>query len=274
MVKLPPVAMHDLNLIEAELALVKKQKLEAKRNYLGMSSIGDPCSRKLWYSYHDSLQENFDAATIMRFEDGHRSEDLMAQRLKDAEGILLITTNDDGKQFEVEDFDGKFKGHLDGIISGLKQVPKKEHIWEGKCVNEKKFKNFIDLKAQVGEKNTLARWDEVYYAQAQSYMGYTGIDRHYLTVCTPGGRDWEAVRTEYDDEAFQKIRDKAGRILNAKFPLAKLSNDPNWFQCKWCNYWDRCHGTETVSERSNRLNIRVFSNEKRQPVSRNADGDR
>lgn len=273
MVKLLPIALHDPNLAAAEDAIVLKHTKESRRTYLGMSSIGDPCSRRLWYSYHNHIEENYDAATIMRFEDGHRSEDLMAQRLKATDGISLVTSDDSGNQFEVQDFEEQFKGHLDGIIWGLIQAPNKEHVWEGKCVNEKKFKDFLDIKAKFGEKNTLAKWDEIYYAQAQAYMGYTGINRHYLTVCTPGGRRWEAVRTEFDQNEFDKIRDKAKRILNAKIPLAKLSNDPNWFQCKWCNYWNRCHGNQTLSTRSNRLNLQLLSNEERESVNRNADGN-
>ena len=211
-----------------------------------MSAIGDACERKLWYSYHEPARERHDAATIMRFEDGHRSEDLMAQRLKATPGIELHTHDENGNQFSFEDFDGKFRGHADGFILGLVQAPKTWHIWEAKCTNLKKFAHFKNLKAELGEKAVLKVWDPVYYAQAQSYMGYSELNRHYLTVCTPGGRDWEAVRTEFNKDDFAAIQDRAKRILNAKVPLAKISNDPNWFQCKFCAHKDKCHAGITA----------------------------
>jgi hypothetical protein len=216
-----------------------------------MSAIGDPCSRKLWYNYHDPLQENFDAATLRRFEDGHRSEDLMANRIRLVDGLTFMTLDPNtGRQWELSDFDGKLKGHMDGVIQGILQAPKSWHVWEGKCVNEKKFAKLKNLKLELGEKQALKEWDAVYYAQAQMYMGYTGMKRHYLTACTPGGRDWDSVRTEFDDTEFEKLKDKAKRILEAKAPLAKVSNDPNWFYCKFCIYKERCHGTKEISERS------------------------
>jgi len=248
MVAIPRETPHCPTLSLAEKKIEEMHHAMPRRDYLGMSSIGDACERKTWYSYHDPIKEKFNAATIMRFEDGHRSEALLAERLKATPGIELHTHDEDGNQFAFEDFDGKFRGHADGYILGLVQAPKTWHIWEAKCTNLKKFANFKQLKADIGEKQTLKQWDSVYYAQAQAYMGYSGLNRHYLTVCIPGGRDWESVRTEFNREDFEAIQDKAKRILDAKVPLARLSNDPNWFQCKWCAYKEKCHvGTQKIS---------------------------
>lgn len=247
MAQLPVRTPHCPTLYLAEQNIVEMSNSTPKRTYLGISAIGDQCSRKLWYSYHDGLQEKFDAATIMRFEDGHRSEALIAQRLKDTPGIRLITEDSNGNQIGVEDFDGRFRGHLDGKIQGLVQDPHKWYVWEAKCTNLTKFSKFKNLKADVGEHQTLKQWDGTYYAQAQAYMGYTNICQHYLTVCTPGGREWESVITLFNKSDFDFIKDKAKRILEAKAPLARLSNDPSWYQCKWCNFRDHCHGIEKIS---------------------------
>lgn len=246
MVKIPNI-LNDPTLAAADEAMVQAEAAKPRRTYLGMSQIGDPCSRKLWYGFHDPLPRAIPASGLRAINDGHNSEAVMAARLKAIEGVELHTENEDGSQFEVSDFDGKFSGHLDGAIHGLLQAPKTWHVWEAKAVNEKKFKKFRDLKGTMGEKNTLMAWDEIYYAQAQCYMGYTGMHRHYLTVSTPGVRDWDAVRTEFNVKDFEKLKDKANRIINANAPLAKLSNDPSWYQCGYCEYRERCHGTATVS---------------------------
>jgi hypothetical protein len=240
---IPDEYFQDVNLLAADADLVARSKRETRRTYLGMSSIGKPCERSLWYDYHQPSPTNFDALTLKRFEDGHRSEDLMAMRLQRTPGVQLWTVDPDtGKQFECIDFDGRFKGHLDGVIMGLIQAPDVPHIWEGKCTNEKKFADLKKLKVTLGEKNALRAWDGVYYAQAQAYMGYFELNRHYLTVCTPGGRDWDACRTNFDEQEFIKIKDKAKRILESRTPLARISNDPSWWQCRFCDHNSKCHG--------------------------------
>jgi hypothetical protein len=42
-----------------------------ERDYLGASSIGEECARKIWYSYRKYSCEPFTPETIMRFQDGH-----------------------------------------------------------------------------------------------------------------------------------------------------------------------------------------------------------
>jgi hypothetical protein len=244
MALLPPRAIQDPTLAAVDKAMEEREARMPRRTYLGMSAIGGECSRKLWYSYHQPEPERFNAATLRRFADGHRSEDLMADRLRLVDGITFLTLDpESGRQFEVTDLDGRFKGHMDGVIKGILQAPHSWHVWEGKCVNEKKFAKFQSLKQKRGEKETLKEWDPVYYAQAQCYMGYAEMSRHYLTVCTPGGRDWDSCRTEFNKADFEAIKDKAKRILEARVPLAKISNDPNWHVCKWCHYSEKCHGT-------------------------------
>lgn len=243
MTKLPHFVLDDPTLFEADKALAARENAKPRRGYLGMSAIGDPCARKLWYEVYDPLQDEFDAATLKRFADGHRSEDLMAERIRLVKGIEMHTVDPQtGRQFAHSDFNGRFKGHMDGVVLGLIQSPATWHVWEGKCVNDAKFAKLKKLKAERGEKQTLKEWDEVYYAQAQCYMGYADLTRHWLTVCTPGGRDWDAVRTEFNKEDFEALKDKAKRIFEARAPLARVSNDPNWFLCKWCKYQVKCHG--------------------------------
>lgn len=208
-----------------DAALEAQAKLEPPRRYLGMSQIGHPCERRLYYGY--TIGNPYpDAKSIRNFEDGHMGEDLMAKRLRMVPGIEL-----DMQQHRMEDFGGKFAGHLDGRIRGLPQSSK-PHVWEHKQVGEKKFKLLDD---------SLETWDPVYYAQAQMYMHYTGMERHYLTVALPGGRDYKSVRTHYADRKALAIRDKAKRIIEADSPPARINENPAFFICKMCPFQERCH---------------------------------
>jgi hypothetical protein len=166
---------------------------------------------------------------------------LIAERLRLVPGIELWAHQPDGSQYGFEDLGGRFRGHIDGVIRGLLQAPKTPHVWENKSVNDKKFKLFQKAVAEKGEKNALKAWDPIYYAQAVIYMHYFDLTRHYLTVTTPGGRDITSCRTEANPPYAEALREKARRILNATEPPARVSDNPSWYECKYCAFWETCH---------------------------------
>jgi len=105
----------------------------------------------------------------MNFEDGHRTEELTAARLRLVPGIELWTHDENGQQFGFSIFNGEFQGHCDGVIRGLIQAPKSNHVWECKASNERKYVGFQSAKAKFGEKLALKNWNETYFVQAQLY---------------------------------------------------------------------------------------------------------
>lgn len=241
MAALPSLAAPDPTLEAVDRAVEARAAAETPRPYLGMSAIGEPCERRLWYSFRWAVAQRFSAATLYLFEDGHRTEDLIASRLRMAPGVTLHTIDHaTGRQIGYSDHGGHFRGHMDGAVLGLAQAPTTWHVWECKATDEEKQAKLEKLKAQ-GEKAALAAWDAVYWAQAIVYMDYSGMDRHYLTCATPGGRRTVSVRTDADPEAAKRLRDKALRIITADAPPERLSDDPNWYQCKLCPAHGICH---------------------------------
>ena len=237
-----PIIERDPTLEAVDAALEALGNAEPHRPYLGMSSIGRPCFRELWYGFRWCSRKTFDAATLKRFDDGHRGEDVQAERLRLVPGVTLYTTDPrTGGQFGFSDLAGHFRGHADGMVQGLLQAPKRWHIWEHKQTDEKKQAKLIKLKQDNGEKQSLAAWDEVYHAQGLLYMHYSGMERHYLTCASAGGRHTISVRTDADTAAAQVLIDKAARIIQAPEPPAKLSERPDWYQCRWCDHRAVCH---------------------------------
>lgn len=215
---------------------------ELPRPYLGMSSIGMSCERRLWYGFRWAAQEQFACDTLWRFEDGHRSEDVMAARLRLVPGVHLRAVDPrTGRQFVFADIGGHFRGHADGMVTGLLQAPKALHVWEAKAVNEAKLAKLDKLRAERGEKQALAEWDAVYHAQAILYMAYAEAPRHYLTASTPGARAMTSVRTDTDLDAARRLREKAERIITAAEPPTRISEDPAWWECKFCPMATVCH---------------------------------
>lgn len=238
-----PIIHRDPTLDAVDAAIEVSGNAEPARPYLGMSEIGRECARAIWYGFRWATRSRFDAATLKRFQDGHRAEAIMIERLRAVPGIILWTEDPsgNGRQIGRKDVGGHFRGHLDGIIQGLLQAPKTPHVWEHKATNETKQAKLIKLIAELGEKQALKAWDPVYYAQGQVYMHYQGLTRHYLTCDSPGSRSTVSVRTDYDHIEAVKLLAKASRIITASEPPARISERPDWYQCSWCQHKPACH---------------------------------
>ena len=228
-----------LQALDTELEMRQDTK---PRPYLGGSAIGDECSRKLWYGFRWYKNITFEARTLRLFEDGHRTEDLMAQRLKMIPNLHLDEVDPaSGKQWGFVAIDGHFRGHADGKIIGLQEAPNSLHIWENKSVGEPNFKKLQKAIKDHGEKDALEKWNETYWGQIQVYMKMFDCKRAYHTVTTPGGRDYISLRTEYNPKYADHLLDKAAKIIGSSNPPPRISNDRTFWKCKWCDYSAICH---------------------------------
>ena len=235
---------QDPTLAAIDAAIESDNASDRPRPYLGASQIGNPCSRSLWYNFRWTLTRSIPAAGLRRIQDGFRGEQVLIEWLRKVPDILLWTADPENeeKQIGIVDCGGHFRGHLDGVIQGLKQAPKTPHVWEAKVCNEAKVRKLEKLKAEKGEKEALKEWDATYHAQAQVYMRGMELTRHYLTVATPGCRDVVSCRTDYDKKVADALIKKAEGVITADRPPFKLSENPSWWQCKTCDYHALCHG--------------------------------
>lgn len=232
----------DPTLAAADLALEEEEARQEARPYLGMSAIGNQCERQLWYGFRWAQKVRFSAFTLKLFADGHRTEDLLAERLRKVPGVTLNTHDPaTGGQIGYRDLNGHFRGHIDGEMIGIIQAPKTWHIWEAKATNDRSFNALKRMVQKLGEKNALREWRPVYYAQSQLYMRYSGYTRHYTTVATPGGRDWTSVRTNYNEVEAQRQIAKAKRVIDAKEPPQRISTAPTSKACQYCDHKNLCH---------------------------------
>lgn len=255
--------------------IIEESNKEEQRTYLGASSIGDECARKLWYKFNGE-KEYFDAKTLRKFADGHRTEEVILEWLGHCTGIELYTrgfingyegpgrsecettqdymrgstTDQNGdvpnhrrdvsSQIGFELYEGMFKGHYDGIARGFPQAPKTWHIVEIKCVNERAFKEICVLK-EKNEKTAIRLWRPEYYSQVQVYMHQEKLTRSIHIISTPGARDLVSVRTNYDKDHAEAMLAKAMRIIDAKSPPERIG-DQSFYKCRMCFMRDKCHG--------------------------------
>jgi len=244
--KLPDINI-DQTLEDIDKELEKKQQLEAPRNYLGMSQIGEECWRKIFYSFRGVAKRVIPASNLKAIEDGYLQEEIMAKRLRLLPYIELHThdPNNSKEQISFSLLLDHFRGHCDGMILGIKKAPHTWHVWENKAVKIEKFNKIIKSINEYGDKYALEWWDSIYFHQAQIYMHCSETKRHYLTVETPGGRDFISCRTNYNKSISENIITKAKTIIfdNWNIP-AKLSEKREFYKCKWCEYSEVCHDGE------------------------------
>ena len=226
---------HQSTLEACDRAFEKHGNAELPRPYLGASSIGDPCSKKLWLRFR-WVREIFDAQTLKRFRDGHITEATVIAQLKLNPDIKFYSGDGD-QQIGFTDIDGHFSGHLDGEIEGLKESSVR-HVAEIKATSDKKFNELKKHKLELGEKLALRKWNEIYYAQIVLYMFYRKLKRAMHVVATAGARDWVSVRTNEDNTLAKSLIEKARRIIYSPDAPTGLPRDSS--NCKYCGLFDVC----------------------------------
>jgi hypothetical protein len=213
----------------------EKNEAESMRPYLGASIIGNPCRRYLWLSFRWALKSKFEGRLLRLFNTGHREESRMVEELRGIGCEVWETDPLTNKQFEITDCNGHFRGHLDGKALGIPEAHATVHVLEFKTHNTKSFN---ELKAKKVQEAKPMHW-----AQMQVYMFKENLDRAmYIAVC----KDTDELyieRIELDGHAAQALIDKARTIIEMNEPPPRLSEDPSWFACKWCDMHPICHGT-------------------------------
>ncbi len=245
MVQIPD--RYDPTIAAVNAAIEAEQSPHVSKN-IGFGEIGKECELALWNKINLNIPEIFNADTLRIFRNGHEDEAQMAADLRLVEGITLHTHDPDrgNKQYKLDALGGRFTGRLDGVILGLKQAPATWHVWEHKSTKQEKFNKLKKLISSLGEKVALKEWDFVYYCQAQSNMYHAELDRHYMTVGTPGLREVISLRTELDKPFAEFLVQKAKRIIEAKVPPAKIGG-PDFYVCKMCRFYGECHGGNNVT---------------------------
>lgn len=245
-------AVYEDKTLEAmNKALEVQQSLEKPRHYLGASEIGHDCNRYLFYSFRNACKRSIPASGIKAIQDGYNQEDITIARLRALPFIELVNTDGtfdkEGKpnQIGFKLLLDHFRGHIDGMIKGIVQAPATWHVWEHKAVNEKKFDQLKKLIEEKGEKEALELWDYTYYAQAQIYMHCFQMERHYIVVSTPGGRNHIGCRTEYKRAIADNLISKAKEIIFDNWTIpARISEKREFYKCQWCHMQGVCHDGE------------------------------
>lgn len=227
--------------IDAIYAAYEAAQESGYRDHLGASGIGAECERAIWYSWRWATRATHTGRLLRLFQTGHMAEARFVADLRRI-GVTVLDVDPDnaGRQWNLRDESGHFGGSMDGVAIGFPEAPKTWHVCEFKTHSAKSFAKL--------QSDGVAKSKPQHYAQMQVYMHLAGLERaFYLAVC----KDTDALyqeRIHYDADAALRLMAKAERIIRAAEPPARISADPAWFQCRFCDHREACHG-QAVPER-------------------------
>tara|TARA_R110000803_G_scaffold8287_1_gene26624 strand:- start:847 stop:1638 length:792 start_codon:yes stop_codon:yes gene_type:complete len=220
-------------------SIVDNNKKKQKRKYLGGSSLGEECSRKIQYRFmgiNPDKEKEFNAKTLRIFQFGHEIEDMKAEWIKQS-GFDLRTVDKQGEQFGFSIADDQIKGHIDGVICGGPVELNYPMLWECKSANDKKFKEFT----RVG----VTKANPTYAAQIAVYQAYMDLHENpaLFTVMNKNTCEIYYELVPFDKELAQRISDKGVNILiatKASDMLPRIAHNKEYFTCKWCEFNKTC----------------------------------
>lgn len=164
-------------------------------------------------------------------------------------------------QFTFSDHNGHFGGSSDGLIPMIPTLPDLDGpgLFENKTSGEKAF---IQLAGKLEDyrkwltdpdtrpfpgKGVLTAKPE-HYVQMQTYMRYFGLKwALYVAVCKNTDDLYMEV-VFYKPEVAEAYADRAGQVVAAQHPPARVTADPSWWECKMCDFREICHHDATPAK--------------------------
>lgn len=226
------------------------------RWHLGASLIGQDCVRSAWYSFRWAAQSKqaqdltpqgrANYARMQRlFNRGHREEARFVEFLRgtgwevyEFDTSKPVKENGEYPQFRVSGFGGHFGGSLDGI--GI--PPERYGLGRMPLLLEFKTngtgKSFTDLT----EKG-VALAKTQHFCQMSTYgsdPAYNFEYAAYQNIC----KNDDSLHVEVvklDHKLGEQMRQRAERIITSQTPPPRLSDNPTFYKCKWCDFFNQCH---------------------------------
>jgi hypothetical protein len=209
------------------------------RSYLGASSLGEACARRLQFQYFGTPKDegqHTPGRTLRIFQRGHDFEDLMVRWLRIA-GFDLKTRKPDGEQFGFSTAGGRLQGHIDGVIVAGPEGLAYPALWENKAVGAKTFREL--------QSKRLALSRPVYAAQVAIYQAYLGLHEQpaLFTAVNADTMEVYAERIAFDAALAQRSSDRAVQILracDAQELLPRIALESSHYECRMCPWAWRC----------------------------------
>ncbi len=211
----------------------KQGESETPRRYLGISSIGHECDRFLWLNFRGVVIPKFEPRMYRLFNRGHREENVFIQELRGI-GCNVWEVNPSTKeQWSVSLLGGHFRGHLDGVATGVPGAPKTAHVLEFKTHNDSNFKQLV----KNGVKDSHVR----HWIQMNTYMGAMKLTRALYIGVNKNTDDIHPERVRFEKEVYEATCKRAERIITSHDAVRCSERSDDW-RCKYCYAREVCWG--------------------------------
>jgi hypothetical protein len=213
-------------------AIVEKAEKKPSRNYMGGSILGEPCDRKLWYSFK-TPSRILDPRILRIMDLGNMIESMVIEYLRNS-GLTVYDIDQDGKQFGFED--GFLAGNIDGVVTGLLESSK-PHLFECKSAKDSRFKLFV--------KNGIKETEPKYWAQIQVYMKYMELDRCLYIIYNKDTSEMHIERIKYNAMEADYYANRGKEIgVKEEADVERKYKGPAWRECRYCDYREKCWNLE------------------------------
>lgn len=202
------------------------------RAHLGASLLGKECARAIWYSWRWWTLAAHESRMYRLFNRGHLEEPRFVAMLR-ASGVQVWQYDENGKQFRISDHDGFFGGSIDGVVLGVPDAPDVPLLSEFKTHNQKSFNKLV---ADGVIKSKLQ-----HYVQTILYMGYRQLAGALYMAVNKDDDELYAELVSFNPETFNRFRQRAAGIIASLTPPPRIKEDPQWYQCRFCDHRAACH---------------------------------
>lgn len=207
-------------------SLDNESELDFPRGYPGMSGTGEECLRKQQFEHYFVAKNELEARTLRIFSVGHLFEEIFYKEAR-AKGYEIY-----GDQQDLSLLDGKLSGHCDGIIKGIPESPKTEHVLELKTLNNKSFKDTVKKRVEISK--------PIYYAQCQQYMKALKLKRALFVAINKDNCEYYVERIYYNASYTKELLGKKLDVLESQNLLPRISEKRDFYKCNWCAYQHVC----------------------------------
>lgn len=209
------------------------------RSHLGASLIGLPCDRRIWMAFRWLKFEMFDGRMLRLFQTGHREEERFIEALRGIGCTVWEVDPETNKQFRIYGVKGHYGGSTDsvGILPFFPDLPL---LMEFKTHNDKSFVHLVNKGVVLAKPQ--------HYAQMCAYGKHYKFK--YALYCAKNKNDddihYEVVELNWD--TGNDLEAKAEEIIRSPTPPRKLSDNPSYYDCRYCPFNGICHHNKPVEK--------------------------
>jgi len=143
------------------------------------------------------------------------------------------------KQFRVTLYGGHYGSAIDGVVLGIPEMPTVPLLAEFKTHNEKSFRKLAGGEGVPPQGVQKAKLE--HYVQMQQYTGYYNLSHALYGAVNKDTDELYFEIVPYDKACDEHFRDRSHKIMWAREAPPKISPNPTFGKCRFCDERRVCH---------------------------------